>query len=99
MLYRHTHAHAHTHFIHTHTYTDLCGLQDEVMDDDLLLIGKAESVFADECDSEGLAVHGFLSAGPVHKLILRLMCNTGRIRGLTRLSNEYIPEMSHKKCF
>lgn len=52
--------------------TDLCGLQDEVMNDDLLLTGEAESVFTDKSDCKRLTVHGFLSTRPIHKLILRL---------------------------
>lgn len=52
--------------------TDLCGLQDEVMNDDLLLIGETESVFTDKGDCKCLTVHGFLSTRPIHKLILRL---------------------------
>ena len=50
----------------------LRGLQDEVVDDDLLLVGETQSVFTDEGYGEGLTVHGLLSTRPVHKLILRL---------------------------
>lgn len=42
------------------------------MDDDLLLIGEAQSVLTDESYSEGDAVHGLLSARPVNKFILGL---------------------------
>lgn len=42
------------------------------MDNDLLLVGEAQSVLANECDSEGDAVHGLFPARPVNKFILRL---------------------------
>lgn len=42
------------------------------MDDDLLLIGEAQSVLTDECDSEGDAVHGLFPTRPVNKFILSL---------------------------
>lgn len=42
------------------------------MDNDLLLVGEAESVLANECDSEGDAVHGLFPARPVNKFILSL---------------------------
>ena len=42
------------------------------MDDDLLFIREAQSVFADKGDGKGLTVHGFFSTGPVHKLIFSL---------------------------
>lgn len=53
----------------------LSGLQDEVMDDDLLLIGEAQSVLTDECDSEGNAIHGLLPTRPINKFILSLQRN------------------------
>lgn len=42
------------------------------MDDNLLFIREAQSVFADKGDGKGLTVHGFFSTGPVHKLIFSL---------------------------
>lgn len=42
------------------------------MDDDLLFIREAQSVFADKGDGKGLTVHGFFSTGPVYKLIFSL---------------------------
>lgn len=56
----------------------LCGLQDEVVDDDLLLVGEAQSVLTDERDSEGDAVHGLFPTRPVNKFIFRLQKNNGR---------------------
>lgn len=53
----------------------LCGLQDEVVDDDLLLVGEAQSVLTDERDSEGDAVHGLFPTRPVNKFILSLQRN------------------------
>ena len=53
----------------------LSGLQDEVMDDDLLFVGEAQSVLTDECDSEGDAVHGLLPTRPINKFILSLQRN------------------------
>lgn len=58
----------------------LRGLENEVVDDDLLFVGEAQFVFADESDGEGLAVHGFLSARPVNKLVLRLRGVRDRFR-------------------
>lgn len=48
------------------------------MNDDLLLVGEAQSVFTDEGDGEGDAVHGLLTTGPVNKLILSLDTDTTR---------------------
>lgn len=45
------------------------------MDDDLLLIGEAQSVLTDECDREGDAVHGLFPTRPVNKFILSLQGN------------------------
>lgn len=42
------------------------------MDNDLLLIGEAQSVLTNECDSEGDAVHGLFPTRPVNKFILSL---------------------------
>lgn len=42
------------------------------MDNDLLLVGEAQSVLTNECDSEGDAVHGLFPARPVNKFILSL---------------------------
>lgn len=50
----------------------LRGLQDEVVDDDLLLIGEAQSVLTYERDGESKAVHGLFATRPVNKLILSL---------------------------
>lgn len=50
----------------------LCGLQDKVVDNDLFLVGEAQSVLTNECDSEGDAVHGLFPARPVNKFILSL---------------------------
>lgn len=58
----------------------LCGLEDEVVDDDLLLIGEAQSVLTDECDSEGDAVHGLLPTRPVNKFILSLQKNQPQVK-------------------
>lgn len=54
----------------------LRGLQDEVMDNDLLLVGEAQSVLANERDGEGDAVHGLLPTRPVNKFILGLRTKT-----------------------
>lgn len=50
----------------------LRGLQDEVMDNDLLLVGEAQSVLTNERDGEGDAVHGLFPTWPVNKFILSL---------------------------
>lgn len=42
------------------------------MDNDLFLVGEAQSVLTNECDSEGDAVHGLFPARPVNKFILSL---------------------------
>lgn len=42
------------------------------MDDNLLFVREAQSVFADKGHSKGLTVHGFLATWPVHKLIFCL---------------------------
>lgn len=42
------------------------------MDDNLLFVGEAQSVFTDERDSEGDTVHGLFTTWPVHELILGL---------------------------
>lgn len=46
------------------------------MDDDLLLVGEAQSVLTDERDSEGYAVHGLFPTRPVNKFILSLQRNS-----------------------
>ncbi len=48
------------------------------MDDDLLLVGEAQSVLTDERDREGDAVHGLFPTRPVNKFILSLQRNNGR---------------------
>lgn len=56
------------------------------MDNDLLLVGEAQSVLANECDSEGDAVHGLFPARPVNKFILRLQgIDSEHRRGSLRL--------------
>lgn len=50
----------------------LGSFKDKVMDDNLLFIREAQSVFADKGHSKGLTVHGFLTTWPVHKLIFCL---------------------------
>lgn len=50
----------------------LGSFKDKVMDDNLLFIREAQSVFADKGHSKGLTVHGFLATWPVHKLIFCL---------------------------
>lgn len=42
------------------------------MDDNLLFVREAQSVFADKGHSKGLTVHRFLTTWPVHKLIFCL---------------------------
>lgn len=82
----------------------LRGLQDEVVDNDLLLVGQAESVLANECDSEGDAVHGLFPARPVNKFILSLQ---GIDRGLLRrhllpfnqIKKTNEQKMQKKDCF
>lgn len=49
------------------------------MDDNLLFIREAQSVFADKGDGKGLTVHGFFSTGPVHKLIFSLQAPKKKI--------------------
>jgi len=49
------------------------------MDDDLLLIGEAQSVLTDESDSEGDAIHGLFPTWPVNKFILSLQGNSDAV--------------------
>lgn len=66
------------------------------MDDNLLFIREAQSVFADKGDGKGLTVHGFFSTGPVHKLIFSLQAPKEKKKILLQGCQPFVLQFSYQ---